>query len=326
MGARAQASPARRVSPAGRASALGGAGIRLRLRGPREALLRRAGQPQRRARAWTYCVDGAKGAAGVTAVFTPGGSVGLVASTARGHRIGNVVPGTRSGSLRGRARRISPTLWVGGRGSTRFVYRVVKGRVQPGGVTTRSIAKSRARLTAYLKLVQRSVPAPPPLVPRRTRPRPRSVGARRSRRWRVAVTSTRSSSCCSARSSRADRRAGRDRGPRRGAGARGRTRGGGGCAAIRVRYRVDAGLRRVGSMVFPSRQFLSSGGPVMPRNNRRTVVALATCLLLWVWRWVLVRASARRPPTRRTRSLGHVGAVELQERSGDPHGGEHEAR
>ncbi len=174
-GSARSACPARRVARRTSAFTTRGLGT-LRLRARFETTLRRAGQPQGRTRAWTYCVDGAKGAAGVTAVFTPGGSVGLVASTARGHRIGNVVPGTRSGSLRGRARRISPTLWVGGRGSTRFVYRVVKGRVQTVGVTTRSIAKSRARLTAYLKLVQRRVPAPPPLV--LADKAPTAVGAR----------------------------------------------------------------------------------------------------------------------------------------------------
>jgi hypothetical protein len=136
----------------------------LRLRAGAQTMLQRAGQPQRRTRAWTYCVAGTKGAAGVTAVFTPGGTVGLVASTARGHRAGGVAPGARAAALRGRARRVSAGVWVGGRGRTRFVYRVAKGRVHTVAVTTRSIATRPGRLAPYLRLVARRVAPPQPLV------------------------------------------------------------------------------------------------------------------------------------------------------------------
>lgn len=138
----------------------------LRLRATAAATLQRAGQPQRRTRAWTYCVAGSKGiGAGVTAVFTPGGTIGLVASTAPLHRIGAIRPGAKVSALRGRARRVSSTVWVGGRGrQARFVYRVAKGRVTTIAVTTPSIAAKRTRLNGYLKLVQRTVAAPPKLV------------------------------------------------------------------------------------------------------------------------------------------------------------------
>lgn len=150
----------------------------LRLRAGAGTTLRRAGQPQRRTRAWTYCVAGTKDRAGVTAVLSPGGTVGLVASTARGHRAGGIAPGARAAALRGRARRVAPGVWVGGRGSARFVYRVAGGRVRTVAVTTRAIAARPARLVRDLRLVRRAVPAPPPLVLAETAPARVAAGTR----------------------------------------------------------------------------------------------------------------------------------------------------
>jgi len=155
--------PAQACRPTSAALSSRGLGA-LRLRATAEATLRRAGQPQGRTRAWTYCVTNAKGNAGITAVMTPGGSVGLVASSARGHRIGRIAPGARVSALRGRARRVSTNVWIGGRGASRFLYRVSGGRVRTVAVATRAIATKRSSRNAYLKLVRRTVAPPPALV------------------------------------------------------------------------------------------------------------------------------------------------------------------
>ncbi len=155
--------PAQACKPTAAALSSRGLGA-LRLKAGAETTLRRAGQPQGRTRAWSYCVTNAKGNTGITAVFTPGGSVGMVASTARGHRIGRIAPGARVSALRGRARQVSKNVFVGGRGQTRFVYRVSAGRVRTVAVATRSIATKRSSRNAYLKLVKRTVAPPPKLV------------------------------------------------------------------------------------------------------------------------------------------------------------------
>lgn len=149
----------------------------LKLRATAAATLQRSGQPQGRTRAWSYCVRGTKKASGVTAVFSPGGTIGLISSTAPLHRAAGVRPGAKASTLRGRARRVSKNMWVGGRGAkARFVYRVSKGRVQTIAVTTPKIARSRKVLDGYLKLVQKTVAPPAKLV--LADKAPRAVGAR----------------------------------------------------------------------------------------------------------------------------------------------------
>ena len=55
--------------------------------------------------------------------------------------------------LRGKARRIGRGLYVRrARGGKRFVYKVSKGRVRYVAVASRTAAKSRRTLRAYLKL------------------------------------------------------------------------------------------------------------------------------------------------------------------------------
>ena len=78
----------------------------LRLGDDWQALLRRAGQPQQRARAWSWCVGGkGNGRAADVAVLNDGGRVQLVGSTARGRAAGGVAvgscrPAARRGALR----------------------------------------------------------------------------------------------------------------------------------------------------------------------------------------------------------------------------------
>jgi hypothetical protein len=117
-------------------------------------LLRRAGQPARRSgRTSRYCVSGRRnGKAKVVAVFTRGERVGLVASTARGHRAHRIGRGARSRRLRRNTRSFGRGLRIRRAGRTRIVYRVRRGRVRYVAVASRSVAKSPRRLRAYLRL------------------------------------------------------------------------------------------------------------------------------------------------------------------------------
>jgi hypothetical protein len=126
------ASPNRRVTSRG----LGP----LRLGARWTALLRRAGQPQRRTRAWTWCVRGAGNErAADVAVLNRSGKVELVGSTARGRSAGGVGIGAPAGSLP--------------RGGT-FVYAVERGRVSAVVVASRSLARRPEALRAALRRLQ----------------------------------------------------------------------------------------------------------------------------------------------------------------------------
>jgi microsomal dipeptidase-like Zn-dependent dipeptidase len=118
-----------------------------------EQLLRRAGQPGRRlGRSYRYCVKGdANAAARVVAVHTPGGRVGFVASTARGHTARGLRTGSRARRLRGRAQAIGRGLYLGPprRSGARLVYGVRKGRVSFVGVASSSAAAGARRLDQY---------------------------------------------------------------------------------------------------------------------------------------------------------------------------------
>ena len=118
-------------------------------------LLRRAGQPQRRTRAWTYCVRGKHGPRHrVVVVLTRKGRVGLVASTGIGHEANHIHPGSLASRLRGHARSLGRGLWVRRVGSTRFVYLTRRGRVRVVGAATRTVGAKRSTLRAYLRLGQ----------------------------------------------------------------------------------------------------------------------------------------------------------------------------
>ena len=127
-------------------------------------MLRRAGQPESRlGRVFRWCVAG-KGnrKARLAAVFDRKGRTALLASNARGHgtigraRNGKRIRISRGASarrLRGKARRIGRGLYVRrASGGRRFVYKVSKGRVRYVAVASRTAAKSRRTLRAYLKL------------------------------------------------------------------------------------------------------------------------------------------------------------------------------
>ncbi len=164
MWERAEGVPGPRCLP-GDATFTAGGMRAIRLRLGADALLRAAGQPQRRTRGWSWCVRG-KGTSGpaVTAVLSPSGMVGLVATTAPGHDAAGISPGASASVLRGRARPAGGGRWLRRAGRATFVYRVHSGRVQTVAVATRSIAASRKRLSSYLRAVRLRVARPAPLV------------------------------------------------------------------------------------------------------------------------------------------------------------------
>ncbi len=124
-------------------------------------VLRRAGQPLRRTRTWTWCANsrGGKGGTGkrsakpeVDAVFTRGGKVALIKSTMRKHRADGIRPRMSRAELRRRAKPIGGGLYVRSAGAGRqFVYGLRRGRVAFVGLAARSVAKHERTLRSYLR-------------------------------------------------------------------------------------------------------------------------------------------------------------------------------
>jgi microsomal dipeptidase-like Zn-dependent dipeptidase len=131
----------------------GGLGA-IRLGMGHRTLLESAGQPLRRTRTWSYCVDG-NGRAGTSAVMTPEGRVALIASTGPGHRARGVRPGTRLAKLRrGKVKRIGGGVWIGRLGKTRVAYLVRGKRVRTVAIAGPE-ARSRKTLREHLAMVTR---------------------------------------------------------------------------------------------------------------------------------------------------------------------------
>lgn len=112
-------------------------------------LLRRAGQPQQRTRAWSWCVAGKRNRnAADVAVLSRSGKVQLVGSTARGRSAGGVRVGARSA----------------GRGGVHFlrtrrgawVYSVSAGRVRAVAVASRGLARRPAALRSAMRRLLRA--------------------------------------------------------------------------------------------------------------------------------------------------------------------------
>lgn len=120
-------------------------------------VLKRMGQPGRRVnRSYRWCVDvkrkdpGARAAA----VFTRRGKLGLVASTARGHRIRSLGPNRPQGRAMRQFESLGGGLYVKRRGSalpTR-VYGVRNGKIAFTGLAAPRVAASRASLARFLRL------------------------------------------------------------------------------------------------------------------------------------------------------------------------------
>jgi hypothetical protein len=116
-------------------------------------LLRRAGQPQQRTRAWSWCVKGKRNTnAADVAVLSQAGRVQLVGSTARGRGAGGIFVGAP-------ARRLAGVQSAGGGISFRrtrtgaWVYAVRAGRVRAVAVATRGLARRPAALRIAMRRV-----------------------------------------------------------------------------------------------------------------------------------------------------------------------------
>ncbi len=133
---------------------LGANGLpRIRLRVGWGKLLRRAGQPQQRSRAWSWCVRGARNRrAADVAELNRKGHVELVGSTARGRRAGGVGVGTSVRRLPPAVHRRGPGIYV--RSASKrsvFVYHVMHGRVRIAATATRALAKHPNQLRAAMR-------------------------------------------------------------------------------------------------------------------------------------------------------------------------------
>src|SRR3954468_20737941 len=121
---------------------------RLRLGDGWVKLLQRAGQPQTRGRAWSWCVAGKRNRrAADVAELTPAGKVELVGSTARG-RAGRRIDVGQSDPV-GRAKAIGGGVLLD-RGRTNWVFAVRNGRVRAVAVASSTLAKSPAKLRAAM--------------------------------------------------------------------------------------------------------------------------------------------------------------------------------
>jgi hypothetical protein len=137
-----------------------------------EGLLRRAGQPQQRNRAWSYCVKGKRNLhAADVAAFSSAGKVELVGSTARGHRVGGRAVGGPPRGLRS-----GITIRRVGRGNRLWVVR--KGRVHAVGVVTRSLTRRpKALRQAVARLLSaQAIQGRPDFVPNPAQVKARATG------------------------------------------------------------------------------------------------------------------------------------------------------
>jgi hypothetical protein len=131
-------------------------------------LLRRAGQPQQRTRAWSWCVRGAgNGRAAVVAELSPSGHVELVGTTARDSVAARPAAGSANGPVPAGARAIGGGLFVSrSRGPAR-VYARRGGEVLAAAVASPTLAGSPADLRAAMGrlLAARTTQAPRQYVP-----------------------------------------------------------------------------------------------------------------------------------------------------------------
>ena len=139
----------------------------LRLGDDWRAVLSRAGQPQQRTRAWSWCVKGKRNRTRAdVAVLSKAGRVDLVGSTAYQRNIFGVGIGRKASAIR-RARRAGSRLRVRRAGKRAFVWAVRKGRVRAVGVTTARFAARRPALRRAMRRVlrARATNAPRTFVP-----------------------------------------------------------------------------------------------------------------------------------------------------------------
>jgi hypothetical protein len=120
---------------------------RLRLGATWEKLLRTAGQPQQRRRAWSWCVKGARNRrAADVAELSPAGRVELVGSTARGRSAGGVAIGDAASALGGSAVPVGGGVVARPSGPATFAYALRGGRVRAVAVAAPELARRPAAL------------------------------------------------------------------------------------------------------------------------------------------------------------------------------------
>jgi hypothetical protein len=139
------------AAPDGAVGADGVGAVRLGLGWP--ALLRDAGQPQQRGRAWSWCVagDGNDGRADV-AELTPGGTVELVGSTARGRSAGGVAVGAPATDLVA-TDTAAPDVRYRHTAQATWAYLIRDGRVAAVGTASSSLARDAGALAAAMRRV-----------------------------------------------------------------------------------------------------------------------------------------------------------------------------
>jgi hypothetical protein len=116
-------------------------------------VLRAAGQPEKRERAWKWCVDGRENRDAIaSAVFSPGGKVALAGTSARGHRAQGVTVGADVSKLGKRADRAGGGLWSGDLGGATVVFGERGGKVDFIAVAKGEAAKSDRSLRRYVRL------------------------------------------------------------------------------------------------------------------------------------------------------------------------------
>jgi hypothetical protein len=141
-------------------------------------LLKRAGQPQQRNRAWSWCVvgKGNRHAADV-AVLSKSGVVQLVGSTARQDIAAGVEVGRTARAVRG-TQELGGGLFLRQAHRRAYVYVVRAGRVRAAAVTTTGFAAHRAELRSAVRRVlsARADNAPRRFIPAAAQAKGRLLG------------------------------------------------------------------------------------------------------------------------------------------------------
>jgi len=150
----------------------------LRLGDSWRQVLDRAGQPQQRSRAWSWCVKGKDNRrAADVAVLSKSGTVELVGSTARGRNALGVAVGRLASAVR-RARPAGGDLRVRRSANRAFVYATRSGRVSAVAVTTARLAQDRPALRLAMRRLTRAKAdnRPRRFVPAEAQAKPRMLG------------------------------------------------------------------------------------------------------------------------------------------------------
>jgi hypothetical protein len=124
-------------------SGLGG----IRLGEDWQTLLRRAGQPQQRTRAWSWCVDGKRnGRSADVAVLNDAGTVQLVGSSAHGRSANGVAVGAAATRVMQTTQSSGAGLRVRHDGTVSWVYALRNGRVRAVALASSALAQRPAAL------------------------------------------------------------------------------------------------------------------------------------------------------------------------------------